>query len=359
MDELVDLIYEAAVVPEQWPVVLDRLARLADADAGILFTDGLQKWVASPGAHDIVRDFIAQGWPTRSRRTARLFDLGSRHPGFISDLDVFTPEEIEREPIYAEFLRPNGLGWGAGTIIAAPSGDVVAVDIERRHSRGPIERDIVRRLDGLRPHLARAALLASRLFLERVKSAAVALDLVGLAAAVLGPRGKPLAANARFEALSPQIVTERRERIAIVNLGADALLVEALAHIGPAGDGGGGRSIPVPATDAHPPLIFHLVPVRGAAHDVFDGAQTILMATPLRAGAAPAAELLQGLFDLTPAEARVARAIAQRRAIEAMAADFGVSRETVRTQVKAVLAKTGFSRQSDLAIALAGTGRLG
>jgi hypothetical protein len=39
--------------------------------------------------------------------------------------------------------------------------------------------------------------------------------------------------------------------------------------------------------------------------------------------------LLQGLFDLSPAEARVARGIAERQTLEAIADDLGISRETV------------------------------
>ena len=72
-------------------------------------------------------------------------------------------------------------------------------------------------------------------------------------------------------------------------------------------------------------------------------------------GRVPTAEVLQGLFDLTPAEARVARAIAERRTVEAIAGMLGVSRETVRTQLKSVLAKTGMARQADLAALLAAT----
>jgi DNA-binding CsgD family transcriptional regulator len=66
--------------------------------------------------------------------------------------------------------------------------------------------------------------------------------------------------------------------------------------------------------------------------------------------------MIQGLFDLTSAEARVARAIAQQKTTEGIAAEFSVSRETVRTQIKSVLAKTGFKRKSDLAALLAVAG---
>ena len=58
--------------------------------------------------------------------------------------------------------------------------------------------------------------------------------------------------------------------------------------------------------------------------------------------------------DLTAAEARVARAIAQCRTVEQIAAEAGTSPQTVRSQLKGVMAKTGVSRQAELVGLLAG-----
>ena len=70
---------------------------------------------------------------------------------------------------------------------------------------------------------------------------------------------------------------------------------------------------------------------------------------------APTAELLSGLFDLTPAEARVARALATGLSIEDTARRFGVSMQTVRNQLRAVFIKTATTRQSELLSLLAGS----
>jgi DNA-binding CsgD family transcriptional regulator len=51
----------------------------------------------------------------------------------------------------------------------------------------------------------------------------------------------------------------------------------------------------------------------------------------------------------------VARAIGECRTVEAIAAAFGISQETVRTHLKRVLSKTGLARQAELAALLAGT----
>jgi DNA-binding CsgD family transcriptional regulator len=83
-------------------------------------------------------------------------------------------------------------------------------------------------------------------------------------------------------------------------------------------------------------------------------AAALLIATPVEPRAVPGAEVLQGLFDLTTAEARIARAIGEGGTIRDIAGRCGVSHETVRNQLKAVLAKTGLRRQAELAGLLGG-----
>ena len=55
-------------------------------------------------------------------------------------------------------------------------------------------------------------------------------------------------------------------------------------------------------------------------------------------------------FSLTPAETRLALAIAEGKSLSALAEQNDVSLHTVRNQLKSVFAKTGVSRQLDLAL---------
>lgn len=252
---------------------------------------------------------------------------------------------MDREPVFTEFHRPRGLGWGAATAISVPSGDMLIVDVERRFEAGPVEPETVQALDLLRPHLARAGLLSARLAFERVRATALALDLIGLPAAVLSREQKIIAANPRLEALMPNVVLDRRQRVALANPQADALPADALARSARSWDAGGIGSVPIPATEDRPAYIVHVVPIRRAGNDVFYNASVILVVTPVVPAEVPTADVLQGLFDLTPAEARIARSIAELHTIDTIAANLGVSRETIRTQLKAVLAKTGMNRQ--------------
>ena len=180
-----------------------------------------------------------------------------------------------------------------------------------------------------------------------LRAAAEALGLMGFPAAVLGLRGRPLAANRLFEDLMRGVTCDRGERLAFADRSTDTLFAAALLELGTSGHAGAVRSVPMRARGDRPPMILRLITLRAGGQDVF-GASSILVVTRITPPTAPAAELLQGLFDLTPAEARVAREIGEGRTVDSIAEMFGLSRETVRSQLKAVLGKMGVGRQADL-----------
>ena len=248
------------------------------------------------------------------------------------------------------------MGWAAGTMIPVPSGETLVFSFERAFRKGPFEDHEVMALDALRPHLARAALLSSRLEFERAQAMTAVLVAVGLPAAVLRWKGKLYAANPQFEELIPDLVGDGRNRVFLTEPSADALLTDALERLTSKNVAGQSRSIPIPARDNHSTMIFHVLPLRRQAYDIFSQGLALLIVTPVDRKAVPTAEVLQGLFDLTPAEARVARGIAEAQSIDAIALANGVSRETIRTQLAAVLGKTGLNRQAQLVALLSGSG---
>lgn len=339
---LVDRVYEAGVLPELWPAVLEEVSRLVRGMGAVLLVPTAGRWIGSPGIEAMVSEFVTSGLIANNARTGRL--LSAPRPGFITDMDLFTSEELATDPMYRDFLIPRGGGWAAATVISVPSGDTLVIHAERPFAGGPIERSLVDILDGLRPHFARAALLSARLQLERARSAVAALELVGLPAAVLGRGGRTIAVNSLLEQLIPEVVQDRPLRLALTNRAADRLFYEATSHL----DVNGISSIPIPAEEDRPPAIVHVLPVRGAAHDVFSSAEAIIIVTPVVPRDVPTAEVIQGLFDLTPAEAKVGGAIGNGQTVAQIAVSFGVAPETVRSHLKAILAKTGLDRQAAL-----------
>jgi DNA-binding CsgD family transcriptional regulator len=354
METLIDRIYEAALVPDRWNQVLEALNRIGGGIGATLFTasDGPTRWIATPALHDLLQRLVASDSLGGNDRHLRALALN--HAGFIGDQHLFTPEERLNSPFHQRCLLPNGLGWCAGTLIRPPSGDTLILSVERREQDGPASPEIFTHLDALRPHLARAALVSSRLRLEQASAAVAALEMMGLPAAMLGRSGRAIAMNDLLAAMTPQVVQDRQDRLQLANKEADILLASAVEALR-TGQNGATRSIPIPAQENHSPLVLHVVPVRGMARDVFNATLALLVVTAVTHGEVAPADIIQGLFDLTPAEARVARSIAQGNTPESTAAGQGVSVETIRKQLAAVLSKTGLRRQASLVGLLTGT----
>ena len=345
--ELVDKIYESSLVPELWPHVLEDLGGIAEGTGGSLFISKakLQYWTASSENRERMKPFVEGGWFSRGQVVARLF--GARHSGFLTELDVFTPDELDLEPLYRDMWRPLGIGWVVGTAIPIPTGEHVILVMTRRTERGPVERAVVQKLDELRPHLARSAFLSARLQLERARVASETLALIGLPALVLDEQGKVLAANPLIEAVTGYVHWRARDRISLSDRAADQLLREAIGAIDKGVDLGV-RSFPVRDAGADAMMVAHVVPVRLSARDIFVRCAAVLVLTSVALPRAPPVELVQSLFDFTPAEARVARGLAAGKTVDDIATDGGTSANTIRTQVRGVLEKTGCNRQVDI-----------
>lgn len=344
---LIDEIYEAALVPEKWHAVLDRLAELADGEGTLLFAagPGTPRWLASASIYRVMDEWTRSKWFADNPRGRRLVPINE--PRFLTDLDAMTIEEMDASGFYTEVLRPQGLGWCVGTSIRAPSGDTLVFSIEKAHDKGPVPRHVAERLDDLRPHLARAALLSGRLGLDRARTAVATLEAIGLPAAALTPSGRVISANDGFLACEPRIRIGAGNTVQIAVDSAQMLLLEAISMSAHASRGMG-RSIPIPATQAEPPLIAHVIPLRGEGLDVFTGALSVVFVTPVVPNSSPAPEVLQALFDLTPAEARTASLITAGKSIEQISLVSGAAQNTIRTQLKSVFLKTGVQRQAEL-----------
>lgn len=110
------------------------------------------------------------------------------------------------------------------------------------------------------------------------------------------------------------------------------------------------RRLEVPRPSGKQPYRMMLMPVQGSGWSplgVSLPAVTVLIVdSESQPGLDPA--VLQELFSLTPAEARVTGQLALGRSVEEIAAEAFVSVETVRTHIKHILSKTATERQGEL-----------
>lgn len=346
---LEERIYEAAVIPELWPLVLDDLSELAGAEGGVAFgvTDATACWTSSASIRPSMEHFIAEGWFTRNVRSARGFAKRLQlEPRFVTEADMFDDERFLQEPIYRDFFVPQGLGWHAGTVIATAHGDQLIVSVERALEKGPVPNKAIDMLTSARPHLARAAMIGVRLSFEKSRAAVETLEAIGLPAFAIAGSGKLVISNGLFDQETDSWTTRKGDLLVFSDHRANRLVNRAMEGIV---SPNGIRSLPLVSRYGETPAVLHIVPIRRSAHELFASAAAIgILSRPKPLGAGQS-HVLQALFDLTPAEARIALQIADGATIEGIARSDNRSIDTVRGHVKGIRIKTGCRRQAELA----------
>jgi DNA-binding CsgD family transcriptional regulator len=211
----------------------------------------------------------------------------------------------------------------------------------------------------LAPHLNTAFALRRRLIgLEsKVQDLETALNRINVALILLDDRGKPLMVNA-----AAQAICGKRDGLLLTRSGIgamsilesaalQALIARTISSVAPrqSAQGGGcvltkknGRKLHLLATPIPPSLADS--PGRAVA--------MLLISDSEKEQQLPG-DILRQLFCLTPAECRLALLLQEGLTLPEAAQQLSVGRETVRTQVKSILQKTGSRRQGELVKLLA------
>jgi DNA-binding CsgD family transcriptional regulator len=346
--EIVDQIYEAAFIPEKWSNTIDIIAERSESASGsVLVFAGHRppRFRSTELTRQALTDFCSgDGWKNSQRAPFMIEALPSR---FLCDADYLTPEQMERDSV-GRSLGSLGLGWQLGTAIPMPERSMVNFTFERRIDDGRHSAVQIDMLNGFRPHLARAGLLAARLGLERARNAAATLEYLGLPTFVLGRSGSVIAVNALAEGLSSVLLPAARGMLATTDPAANALLELAIGSAGSSSQPFV-HSIPLKATADRGPMILHLVPLRGEANDIFSQASSLLIVTSVSMiNPGMDGKILDALFDLSPSEARLALALASGSTLKEAATEGGIQLSTARSYLEVVFRKTGTHQQSQL-----------
>lgn len=347
MTELVELIYEAAFVPERWNIVLQQAAALSrSASAQVFFfsESGPPRGTTLENLRPLFDEFI-EGDMWKFCDSAQKM-CAMQPASFVRVDDFMTQEEIERDPARV-MLREFGIGRHLCSAIPMPTGELATFVFQKWMKDGRYTQDEIDELDVLRPHLARASLVAGRLRMERAEATTSALDFMGLPAAVLSSGGRVMATNPRLEQMDTVFLPVAHGGLAIADRDANRLLQDAVLGMNASVEAV--SSIPVPAIGGGAAFVVHLLPLRRAAHDIFAGADILLLATPITPSAlVPSASLLNALFDFTPAEARLAADLASGLTLAESAALNGLTTKSARTYLERIFHKTGTHQQSQV-----------
>lgn len=365
-DELVGAIYEAGMQPDGWQQVLGRIRHhlkshasqfwtplTFPAEGGFAFIHNLDEaqrlsYIDYYHQHDI-------------------WNIGALQRGLVRDDAAFVGDQLVDDAewrvseFWNDFMRKQDLfRICAGIVHDGSSGrlPVVAMNCYRGIQSEPFSEEERGFLARLLPHIRRSLNIQMKLAPARKTSAELALDRLAIPVMVLASDAKVLFANAAAERLAASHASLRLRdgRLGIAEGAGQRRLEELLRHAGEGfvrlPPGAAALAIGDPAIGG---LIFSFAP---AVIECGLGLAEAAAIVFIRQGHAPVSlhpAELQAIYGLTAAEATLALALVQGATLNEHADSRGVSINTVRVQLKQVLAKTGAARQADLVrILLAG-----
>jgi hypothetical protein len=111
-----EAFYEAAVIPELWKSALDLANTEWDADGVALlsYPDCLGGLINTETLNELCASYIQDEWYKHDIRASRGLAAKGASGALVTDLDLFSAEELTKLPFYADFLHPQGFGWFAG-----------------------------------------------------------------------------------------------------------------------------------------------------------------------------------------------------------------------------------------------------
>jgi DNA-binding CsgD family transcriptional regulator len=176
--------------------------------------------------------------------------------------------------------------------------------------------------------------------------AAETLARLGSPALVFDAARRVLVANYLIDTLPAFIRLRAQNVLSFCDPLAEALFRKAAADLDNDGESSV-RPFAARCSAGAATAIARILPIRPTPGTVTAPNAAMLIFVPLIPGSGPSVALLQSLFDLTPAEARVARGLASGATVNELACAARVSRNTVRSQLRGILEKTGCHRQSE------------
>jgi DNA-binding CsgD family transcriptional regulator len=358
LDELTHSFYEAAVQPDLWPVTLTKASSVFGADGSCLvaFPSSAVGAVWSPGLDDLAQPFFQEGWHANNERLARALPLRHLRP-VMTESDLFTPEELDRHPFNAEFINAHGYRWGAGCFLSEVDGWMTAFTVERKAHRdryGPRE---VEAMTTILPHMRNAAQVASRLALAKGEGMLDAFEKMCCAAILMNCAGRVHRYNRQTENYLNRDIRIVHGGLSTCHNESNHILQRLIGSVLGMPNRAPAESqvlVSIGRRDpAKRPLFALGMPIVGAAQDVFQQSKAMILLIDPDAQMTPRELVLRHGFGLTPAETRVAMAMAAGATVNDFADRHHIAVGTVRIQLKSIMAKTSTHRQAELLALLA------
>lgn len=357
LDHLIGVLYETVLDPSRWKEAIGLCGQYAGGVDGHLLTmskktdtviSAILSEIAFPGQSN--SDYIDYYGFIDPR--IKFFCQGALDE-WRRCIEVNSPHFVEHNEFYQDFFIPYGGRYSMTGRVDENNDQYTIFSVLRAVGRQPFddaEHLAAQRFSG---HLQRALRLQKHTQTLHTKAelGAMAIDALALAMLIVDDKGAILHLNAGAECLlNSQVsgltgISGRLSAVDTSNKNRLAALI--LAATGYPAVGG------AMCLDEKPSRSVFITPLPAASPFAKDWQTPLALVLVIEAGNnLSTLPLLGKLYDLTPAELRVASALLAGQSPEQYALEAGVTQNTVRSQLKSLFRKTGTRRQSELVAVL-------
>ncbi|MDP1699022.1 MAG: PAS domain-containing protein [Xanthomonadaceae bacterium] len=353
-ESLLEDLYASVCDPDRFEQFTAKLRTVMNAHLVALLTDDASHY------HHVLKNYADEPLAVRPAPpdddgSINLYFTRGREQlienGVLDSTPLFAPSELERSSFYQKQLLPIDVYWSMGYCLSDSNSDeVIALTVSRDKRRPPFEPEVMQLAQRLLPHLRNVYALQQRL--QPLAGIATGLDCLSFGVWLLDHNGLVVHTNAEAKRLTHEAATgiHQHNRQLIPCWRPDR---PALQHALAAATSGNTRR--------NAELLLHdpsgqawaSCTIRPLQRDILanwgcgNSCYAILFVQPL-AHAQPPADALRHLFGLTAAETELACALVQHGALADCIPAMRKNRETLRSHLKALFAKTETHRQAEL-----------
>lgn len=356
----VDQCFDAVFLPDTWPNALHRLARAVDAACTMFYPRNpdrtsndprspdrtISQLPASPDYFDLLQEYTANSWYLDHYRALRGFPLLDSGRLVVTEHDLASDEERKTLRHYNELYLPFGFP-GFAMLGFEAVGKPWAMPFLKGTGQGHFSRQDARRLVGLIPDVRRMIRLMDKMGGQWEMLGLALFDELELGVLLVDRAGHVLNLNGAAEALIGTDIKLRSGRLSSNDAASDARLQLFMAQLAAVAS----TSLPEPISvtrSGRSPLRIDAIRLKGVSAEIFRRGYALLIIEALHRSLGASPELLAQVFNLTPAQAKLAYQIGTGIGLPETAALLGITRETARSTLKVIFHKTDTHRQSEL-----------
>ncbi len=354
-NHLVNGIYDAALDAEQWRPFMRQLVEMFNAKSCMLRIQHITEqqvggWIShnmDPAFQALYREHFVTVDPIPK--------ILEQHPlGTVLQSDADFPDNYRAGEFFNDYIKPQQMDFLAGSILTNNESHIALLGVQRPESIGRYSAREMLMLEIITPHMQRAVQLNQQLnqMEEKVHLANKALDRLPIGVVFVDANARPLYVNRKFEKLMGiKCLTIKCGKL-VASTASKTNQLNKLIYQASSIENKQGGSITIENEERSQSLNILVTPVSPSACSRLgnDNAQVVaaLFISTVGQQRELPVTVLKELYGLTNAEAQLAASLANGESLDSYADKQGVSKNTLRNQLKACFNKTGVNRQAEL-----------